>query len=481
MLFNSFEFLFLFLPATLGVYYVLRRWVAHHAALVALTIASFVFYAWWDVRYLPLLLGSIIINHLFGLAIARWRPQPWLAIGVVLNLASIGLFKYADFFLSNINAVAGSNLPLPGFALPLAISFFTFQQISFLVDVARRETRPSGWLGHGLFVSFFPQLIAGPIVRHDQIAPQYEDTDRKDDWAENIGVGLSIFAIGISKKVLLADNFEPFAASAFGAAARGDEVGLLEAWTGALCYTFQIFFDFSGYSDMAIGLARMFGYKLPINFNAPYRARSIIDFWRRWHITLSQFLRDYLYIPLGGNRNGQARRAINLAVVMLLGGLWHGAAWTFVFWGALHGLALGWCNWLNKVRPNGLLPSAPWVSVAFTFLFVVIAWVFFRATSFDAALLMLQGMAGLHGIGPGVGDEPFIAIAIGLAIVWGLPDTASVFMKWFDDATLKTAGLVPQKGLRFTTRPWISGTLAFLLFLSIVNAWNTAEFIYYNF
>lgn len=481
MLFNSFEFLFLFLPATLAVYYLLRHWVAHHAALIALTIASFVFYAWWDIRYLPLLAGSIIVNHVLGLLIARRGKQPWLAVGIILNLASIGLFKYADFILGNINTIAGSDLPLPGFALPLAISFFTFQQISFLVDVARKETKPAGWLGHGLFVAFFPQLIAGPIVRHNQIAPQYEDKNRKDDLAENIGVGLSIFSVGISKKVLLADNFEPFAASAFGAAARGDEVGLLEAWTGALCYTFQIFFDFSGYSDMAIGLARMFGYKLPINFNAPYRARSIIDFWRRWHITLSHFLRDYLYIPLGGNRQGQVRRAINLAVVMLLGGLWHGAAWTFVFWGALHGIALGWCNLLNKLRPNGLLPGAPWVSVACTFIFVVIAWVFFRASSFESAMLILQGMIGLHGIGAGVGDEPFIAIAIGLAIVWGLPDTASIFMKWFDDVTIRTAGLVPQKGLRFTTRPWIAGTLAFLLFLSIVNAWNTAEFIYYNF
>ena len=481
MLFNSFEFLFVFLPATLLVYYLLRHWVAHHAALVALTIASLIFYSWWDIRYLPLLLGSIVFNHLLGLVITNHRTQPWLAIGIIANLASIGLFKYADFFIGNVNTVAGTAIPEPDFALPLAISFFTFQQISFLVDVARKHAQPGSLTGHALFVAFFPQLIAGPIVRHDQIAPQYDDAKRKDDLAENLGVGLSIFSIGLAKKVLLADNMEPFAASAFGAAARGDELGLLEAWTGALAYSFQIFFDFSGYSDMAIGLGRMFGYRLPINFNAPYRAVSVIDFWRRWHITLSRFLRDYLYIPLGGGRSGLVRRMINVGVVMLLGGLWHGAAWTFVVWGGLHGLGLAWCHMLNRFFPNGLFPKMRWMSVLITFLFVTFAWVFFRAESFDAAWRVIAGMAGLNGLGSGVGDEPFIAIVIGLAIVWILPDTVSVFRNYLDRMTIETARVEFQPGWRWRPGPWTATGLAFLLFLAIVNAWTTAEFIYYNF
>lgn len=481
MLFNSFEFLFVFLPATLLVYYLLRHWVAHHAALIALTIASLVFYSWWDIRYLPLLLGSIVLNHLLGRIIASRGAQPWLAIGIIANLASIGLFKYADFFIGNFNSVAGTSFAEPNFALPLAISFFTFQQISFLVDVARKQATPGSLTGHALFVSFFPQLIAGPIVRHDQIAPQYADAKRKDNLAENIGIGLSIFAMGLSKKVLLADNMEPFAASAFGAAARGDELGLLEAWTGALAYSFQIFFDFSGYSDMAIGLGRMFGYKLPINFNAPYRARSVIDFWRRWHITLSRFLRDYLYIPLGGGRSGLVRRMVNVAIVMVLGGLWHGAAWTFVAWGALHGLGLAWCHALNRFFPNGLFSKARWLSIFITFIFVTVAWVFFRAESFEAAGLVLSGMAGLNGVGASVGDEPFIAIAIGLGIVWFLPDTVSIFEKYLDKITLETARVETQKGWRWTPGVWTAAGLAFLLFLAVVNSWTTAEFIYYNF
>lgn len=480
MLFNSFEFLFLFLPATLVAYYVLRRWVAHHAALVALTLASLIFYSWWDIRYLPLLLGSVVLNHFLGLAIGR-KAQPWLGIGIILNLGALGLFKYADFFVGNINAVAGTDIPLPGFPLPLAISFFTFQQISFLVDVARKHTRPGPFLDHTLFVSFFPQLIAGPIVRHDQIADQYADKDRKDDLAENIGVGLSIFAMGLAKKVLIADNIEPFAASTFGAAARGDDLGMLEAWSGALAYSLQIFFDFSGYSDMAIGLARMFGYRLPANFNAPYRATSVVDFWRRWHITLSRFLRDYLYIPLGGNRKGPQRRAINLMLVMLLGGLWHGAAWTFVVWGGLHGLGLAWCHMINRIRPQGLFPKAKWLAILFTFLFVTVAWVFFRASSFDAAWEILSGMAGMNGIGAGVGDDPWIAIVIGLGIVWLMPDTMSYFSNYLDERTLDGSEGSLQKGWRWKPGVWTAVLIASILFLAIVNSWTAAEFIYYNF
>jgi alginate O-acetyltransferase complex protein AlgI len=481
LLFNSFEFLFVFLPATLVVYYLSRRWLGHNAAIILLTGASLIFYAWWDWRYLPLLLASILANYFIGIIIRKYGAQPWLALGIMFNLGLIAVYKYADFFIGNLNAAVRTDITEPNLALPLAISFFTFQQISYLVDIARNRAKTGPLVNHALFVGFFPQLIAGPIVRHDQIAAQYADAKRQDHLATNLGIGLSIFALGLAKKVLLADNLEPFASSAFGSVARGEAVGLIEAWASALTYSLQIFFDFSGYSDMAIGLAFMFGFKLPANFNAPYRATSIVDFWRRWHITLSRFLRDYLYIPLGGNRHGEHRRLINLFIVMLLGGLWHGAAWTFVFWGALHGLGLAWCHWLDRVRPQGLFPNARWAAIGCTFLFVTFAWVFFRADSFASAGSILAGMAGLNGIGASVGDEPFWGIAIGLAIIWGLPDTISIFSKHLDHHTLDGVQSDLQKGWRW--RPGIGTAigLASLLFLAIINSWTVAEFIYYQF
>tara|TARA_R110000868_G_scaffold98607_1_gene271466 strand:- start:20172 stop:21620 length:1449 start_codon:yes stop_codon:yes gene_type:complete len=482
LLFNSIEFLFLFLPATLVIYYTARRFAGHETALALLTLASLIFYGWWNINYIPLLIGSIVVNHGFGVVIRRHGSQPWLALGIVFNLGLIGLYKYAGFLTANANAITGLDLPVLHLALPLAISFFTFQQISYLADVARNHASPGSVTKHALFVAFFPQLIAGPIIRHKEIADQFEDASRKDDLAENLGIGLSIFALGLAKKVLLADNLEPFASSGFDIAAHGGTVGFAAAWSSALAYAFQIFFDFSGYSDMALGLARMFGYRIPANFNAPYRATSIVDFWRRWHITLSRFLRDYLYIPLGGNRHGDTRRWINLFIVMLLGGLWHGAAWTFVVWGGLHGLGLAWCHWIDKRFPGGLFPRpAKFLAPLFTFLFVTLAWVFFRAESFGAASEMLSGMAGLNGMGEAIDDDPVIAIIVSLAIVWGLPDTISIFSRALDERTLGGLQNSLQKGWR-----WAPGTvtaigIASLFFLAIINSWTIAEFIYYRF
>lgn len=481
LLFNSLEFLFLFLPATLVLYYVARTYIGHHVAIWLLTLTSLVFYGWWNVSYIPLLLGSVMVNFVLGHVIQNRGSQPWLAIGIVFNLGLIGLYKYAGFFVSNVNAVSGAGLPVPELALPLAISFFTFQQISYLVDVAQSRARSGKLVNHALFVTFFPQLIAGPIVRHDQIADQYADAERKDDLSLNIGIGLSIFAFGLAKKVLLADNLEPFASGGFDLAARGGDIGLWQAWTSALAYSFQIFFDFSGYSDMALGLARMFGFHLPANFNAPYRATSVVEFWHRWHITLSRFLRDYLYIPLGGNRLGEHRRWINLFIVMLLGGLWHGAAWTFVVWGGLHGLGLAWGHWLNKVRPQGLFPNARWIATILTFLFVTFAWVFFRAESFDAAWLMLSAMAGMNGLGGNVGDEPFLWILVGILVVRFLPDTISVFSEHLHPRTLDGLKSDLQKGWRWKPGVKTAIGVASLLFIAVINSWTIAEFIYYQF
>lgn len=506
MIFNSFEFLFLFLPSVLALYYLTRQYISHWTALSLLAAASFFFYAWWDVsrapwyeltgfnldsliqtlwfvRHVLLLLGSVIINHIIARLMRRWRTQPLLAIGIIFNLSLLGFFKYADFFAENINALAGLDMPVLGLGLPLAISFFSFQQISYLVDVARHKTDPGRFFAHALFVSFFPHIVAGPLIQHHQIASQFNDTTRKDDIWDNLGVGLSIFAVGLAKKVLIAESIEPYATSLFSLAERGDAPGLIAAWIGAIAYALQIFFDFSGYSDMALGLARCLGFRLPINFNGPYKSASIVEFWRRWHITLSHFLRDHLYIPLGGNRNGEGRRSINLMITMLLGGLWHGAAWTFVIWGGLHGLGLTVAHYWGKWGPKGWFDGRRRIfAIALTFIFTTIAWVFFRAASWDSALSILAGMFGLSGLGlAGVDPNAILWILFGLWIVWGLPDTPEVFADQLDAQSMKDAQIKPRPGLRWKFSKRLALIAAGILFLSILNAWKTSEFIYYAF
>ena len=506
MIFNSFEFLFLFLPAVLVAYYLARRHIGHWTALSLLAGASFFFYAWWDVsrapwheltgwngeslirslwfiRHVLLLLISVITNHVVARLMRRWGNQPLLAIGIIFNLSLLGFFKYADFLASNINALTGLDIPELGLGLPLAISFFSFQQISYLVDVARRKTEPGHFFAHALFVSFFPHIVAGPLIQHHQIASQFNDTTRKDDLWDNLGVGLSIFAIGLAKKVLIAESIEPYASSLFALAERGDTPGLAAAWVGATAYALQIFFDFSGYSDMALGLARCLGFRLPVNFNGPYKSASIVEFWRRWHITLSHFLRDHLYIPLGGNRHGETRRSINLMATMLLGGLWHGAAWTFVIWGGLHGLGLTVNHYWNKWGPKGWF-QGHWriAAIGLTFAFTTVAWVFFRAESFDGAGRILAGMFGFSGLGlEAVSTEALAWVIFGLGLIWSLPDTPEVFSDVIDEQTLKDAQIKPKPGWRWRFTRLAALAAAALLFLSILNAWKTSEFIYYTF
>ena len=424
MLFNSYAFLFLFLPITLAAFFLVARH-GRELAIGLLVLASLFFYGWWNPVYLLLILVSMLVNFGLGELLSRASRRTdkmfsklWLWLGVAFNLGLLGYFKYAGFLVGSLNIVAGTNFDLGTIVLPLAISFFTFQQIAYLVDAYRGITQEYSFTHYALFVTFFPQLIAGPIVHHSEMLPQFMRDETLRPRLENIAVGLSIFAIGLFKKTVLADGVSHYATPAFDAAAHGETLTLFEAWGGALAYTFQLYFDFSGYSDMAIGGARLFGIRLPLNFHSPYKATSIIEFWRRWHMTLSRFLRDYLYISLGGNRGGPALRYRNLMVTMLLGGLWHGAGWTFVVWGGLHGLYLvinhGW-HWLRRrLWSRALLAPglSRLVSWALTFLAVIVGWVFFRAANFDAALEMLRGMAGFNGVAIPNG------VAVHLGWVW---------------------------------------------------------------
>jgi len=411
MLFNSLPYIFGFLPITLLVFFAAGRLGAHplgaRLAATWLVVASLAFYGWWNPAYLSLLLGSIVWNFGAALWLIRCPAGGSLRRGVLIaaiagDLGLLGVFKYADFVLHTAAALAGRDLGTLGILLPLGISFFTFTQIAFLVDTARGEVREVDPVNYALFVTFFPHLLAGPVLHHREMMPQFERPETYRPRAENLSVGLTIFIVGLFKKVVLADGVAVYAGPLFDAAGTGAHPGVADAWIGALAYTFQLYYDFSGYTDMAIGGARLFGIVLPENFRAPYQSASLIDFWRRWHMTLSRFLRDYLYVPLGGNRHGLARRHLNLLATMLLGGLWHGAAWTFVFWGGFHGVGLivnhGWRALLGRLgfAPGHFGLPGRVAGVVVTFLVVVVGWVFFRADSLAAAGHILAGMAGLH-------------------------------------------------------------------------------------
>ncbi|EME68197.1 hypothetical protein H261_19591 [Paramagnetospirillum caucaseum] len=486
MLFNSAPFLFGFLPLALAGF-ALARQAGWRPAMAFLTLASVVFYAWWNPAYAWPLAVSIAGNFLFGLAIARTRGTPWggavLAAGLAANLAFLGIFKYERFFAESVAPLVGLMIEARGLELPLGVSFFTFTQIAYLVDVRRDLARDNDALSYTLFVTFFPHLIAGPIIHHKEMMPQFRQPRRQDGAAENLAAGLSLFAIGLFKKAVIADWVASYVSPGFSAAASGQELSLGAAWTCALAYTVQIYFDFSGYSDMAVGLARLFGIDLPVNFNSPYKAASIIEFWRRWHMTLSRFLRDYLYFPLGGGRCGPVRRHLNLMIVMALGGLWHGAAWTFLAWGCLHGLMLvGNHAWraVRPAEPGRRELVAGWV---LTQVLVIVAWVFFRAPDFGAALIILKGMAGLSGLSGGAVKTAWdgLALALILMAVCALAPNSQQIMRTTGPGLEPVAA--PERLARLAWRPssgW-AWTLAALLACSVMTLWRTSEFLYYQF
>ncbi len=434
MLFNSYEFLFVFLPLVLAMWYGLARLRAVGWAVASLVAASCVFYAYWNWRFLPLLGLSVAFNYLVGRQLAAQPDRRLLTLGIVANLLVLGYFKYANFFLDTAGQLTGASLGRLDVVLPLGISFITFQKIAFLVDSHKGHAANYRLRDFLLFVTFFPQLIAGPIVHHAQFIPQLQRLRIFVPDPRNLALGAFLLACGLFKKVAIADTLAPWVVPAFDQAAT---VGFFDAWAAALAYTFQLYYDFSGYSEMALGLALLFNLKLPLNFDSPYQATDIIAFWRRWHMTLSAFLREYVYIALGGNRHGKVRRYLNLLLTMLIGGLWHGAAWTFVFWGALHGLYLVINHGFRALA--GRLPdlgrAGAWAGRLVTFLAVVVAWVFFRAPDFQAAGKLLAGMAGLSGFtsanlaykASGLLAREQLLVLLGLlAWVWLAPNAPAV-------------------------------------------------------
>ncbi|MEQ8354320.1 MAG: MBOAT family protein [Kiloniellaceae bacterium] len=497
MLFNSYPFLLVFLPIALLVVLSLRGLGRVSASLYALCIASLIFYAAWDWRFLGLLIGSICFNYLVVSALARRPSRALMWFGILVNVVLLGFFKYATFLGQNFAALTGSDFSAPTIVLPLAISFFTLQQISILVDTAREPGRQPKFRDYALYVSFFPQLIAGPIVRHNELLPQIRDlTSRLDLTA--VALGATLFTIGLIKKIALADSLKPYADFVFDTVDKGAAApGFAEAWLAAFSYHLQIYFDFSGYSDMAIGLALLFGFRLPLNFDSPYKATNIIDFWRQWHLTLSRFLRDYLYIPLGGNRGGLPAQSARIMLVMLIGGLWHGSSWNFVIWGGLHGLMIVVNHLWRRLPTQRRLPplASQTLGLVLTTLGVVLAWVFFRSATLDGALTMLASMFGLHGLGElptgdlsllglartialgGVGvtaldSNALLLVALGCMLVWFLPASQRIvnYSPGVTDATLPSRFPVAKAAL--------SGAAFSFALLALA---RPSEFLYFQF
>lgn len=469
MLFNTYTFIFVFLPITAIIYFVLGRLRLTIAAKCWLAAASIFFYGYWDYRYVPLIIASIGFNYSIGrllgarssediVRIAGRRRRAVLTAGVAINLLLLAYYKYADFFLQNFADATGAHIALLHITLPLGISFFTFTQIAYLVDVYKEKAREANLIQYILFVTFFPHLIAGPILHHSEMMPQF-DRLRSKLWNwRNAASGSYLFILGLFKKVVVADTLAQYANDGFASATQ-----FIESWTASLAYTFQLYFDFSGYTDMAIGLALIFNIRLPQNFNSPYKALNIQDFWRRWHMTLSRFLREYIYIPLGGNRKGETRMLMNLMITFLLGGLWHGAGWTFLFWGFLHGAAQIVQRLWSRYGPG--MPK--WLSWFITFQFVNFAWIFFRADEWSDASRIIRGMLGLSGITLSSASLELVGFPILLIIVL-LPCVL----------LLRNSG---ERELEFRPSWQASVLLGFMFIYSLLYFNQISTFLYFNF
>jgi D-alanyl-lipoteichoic acid acyltransferase DltB (MBOAT superfamily) len=478
VLFNSYIFIFSFLPVTFFVYFYLNKRRLTVAAKAFLVFASLFFYSWWNVSYLPIILSSMLFNYVLGIYLSSKQTRDdlpkksLLLLGIGANIALLAYFKYADFLIENLNRLLETDIGKLHLALPLAISFFTFQQIAYLVDSYRGETQEYDFLNYANFVTFFPQLIAGPIVHHTEMMPQFAKTGNKVIRYSNIAKGLFIFSIGLFKKVIIADTFALWATAGFDHATT---LNMTEAWLTSLSYTFQLYFDFSGYTDMAIGAALLFNIKLPINFDSPYKALSIQDFWRRWHVTLSRFLKSYVYIPLGGNRKGEFRTYSNLLATFLIGGIWHGAGWTFLFWGFLHGIAMI----LHRVWGKMGFRLPVLLAWFVTFNFINITWVFFRAKEWKDAIKVLKGMFRGEVVLPAAWHSWLTSlhfpVAFGAldpkAFYWSAAALVGVLL--FQNST--------QLLERFRPSPLTALYAAVLFLVSAASLSKLSEFLYFNF
>ena len=437
-----------------------------------LVLASLAFYSYWNINYLPLILISMVFNYCVGYTLShrtnlRLNRRGVLFFGLAGNLALLCYFKYFDFLINNINLVLHTGFDTLKIALPLGISFFTFTQIAYLVDAYKREVKEYDFLNYSLFVTFFPHLIAGPILHHSEMMPQFKNLRKRVINHKNISLGLFLLAIGLFKKVIIADNLSPVVQDLF------DVIPVLdfwEAWIGSLAYTFQLYFDFSGYCDMALGIAYLFNIALPINFNSPYKSENIQDFWRRWHITLSRFLKNYIYIPLGGNRAGEWKTYRNLFLTFLIGGIWHGANWTFVIWGVLHGCGICLHRFFRKFN----IQINKFAAIAATFLFVNISWVFFRSLSIHRAIDILKSMVGLNGINPLVINKLRFSFESGSIKLSMILFCACIILVFFSKNSTEWAKSFKPNKIYFLV------TLT-LLIISILSINKVSEFLYFQF
>lgn len=481
MLFNSYEFIFLFLPITLIIYFWLNKYNKNRLAKTWLVIASLYFYSYFHKSYLILITVSILVNYYIGQKLSDDKynviqRKMFLIMGIVFNLGGLGYFKYYDFFVSNINIVLGINLPLLHILLPLGISFFTFQQLSFVIDSYKRYHLSYDFLDYCLFVTFFPQLIAGPIVLPTEMLSQFEaEENKKINW-ENMNKGLYIFSIGLAKKVIIADTIANFANAGFDMM---DKLNFIEAWLTSISYTLQLYFDFSGYCDMAMGIGLMFNIVLPANFNSPYKSTNIQEFWKRWHMTLGRFMTNYLYIPLGGNRKGEVKTLRNLFIVFLASGIWHGAGWNFVIWGMLHGV----CILVHRVWKNSGKKLNKLLGWFITMNLVNIFWIFFRAETVSDAMKVIKGMFDVNNLyylltylnklgsltreyRNLLNSNSYFGNKIDLLIIF-----IAIIIGYLVDFNIKNFSLNNKTMTK----------ISFLLFISILTLNKVSEFIYFNF
>jgi alginate O-acetyltransferase complex protein AlgI len=542
MLFNSYIFIFVFLPISLFGFYFLNKRVGYRSSIIWLVSASFVFYGWWNPAYLILIISSIIFNFIAGHYLLEVNIRKniisrkiVLIVAIAINLLILGYFKYANFFIDNMNSLTNSNLVLYEIILPLGISFYTFQQVTYLIDTYRSIVKDHSFINYCLFVTFFPQLIAGPIVHHKDMLPQFSKMAIFQTPSKNIVIGFAIFSLGLFKKVVLADGIGEYATPVFAAAESGVLLTFAEAWSGALAYTFQLYFDFSGYSDMAVGLGRMFGISLPINFNSPYKSKSIAEFWRKWHITLSGLIRDYLWDPISLI---MARYAINnkyntiglfvLTVIIPVIfaffwiGLWHGAGWNFILFGLIHGIYIVIFNlWLQVkynfpkikiIRSNKIAKIISW---NLTFVSVVFAWVLFRAETFSGAVVFWKGMTGLHGFSiseklignfwifeewmtshgfvfdgffhNGVfSSNPYVGILwiLGLMLIsLYFPNVPQIMNKYHYKSKIYSGIVVKQRGFLVEWRPTLSWLIliSMIFVISVLGLTQVSKFLYFQF